>query len=205
MRRTWVGAAVATALFVMLGSLAWACVSIAPGPTALATPDRVALGAPVQVTGGSWAPATPVSYGLGQEGGRITHALGTASPAADGTFSAEVRPAGVAPGVWYLVVVQGDTTRNVPLEVIAGPAVAGSEAAAPAAASASDDLWAGLADATTTRSPLAPGPTSGPAPTSGSAAALVLTAAFALLAGALAVHEVRRRRVPAHRGHGPGM
>lgn len=177
-----------------MASFAWACV-YTTGPAAVATPNRQPLGQPIVVTGTAWQPGTTLNVGLSPDGSRVIQPLASVTTDAAGAFSAEVQPTGVAPGVAYLTVSQGEVHKNVPVELGASSDVA-VPVAGPGAASASDDLSTGFATPTGTpaqgladldaRSPAGAGP---------DWAALGLVAAIALTAGGLALHEVRRRRV----------
>ena len=117
---------------------------------------------------------------LSTDGSTVIQSLGTPTPAADGTFSLNVRLTDTAGGVYYVTTTQGAAHSNTPLEVT-GPG-----------ALASAGQWSGLATGTNGTSI-----TDTAHPSSGStfpwAPVLVATGVLACC-GLLGAAELRRQR-----------
>lgn len=174
--------AVTTAITAVLcwASLSWACGLYTQPPEAAVSPSRTAAAAPLTVTGTGWQPNTAVNVNLSTDGSTVVQSLGTSTPAADGTFSLNVRLADTSGGVYYVTATQGAAHSNTPLEVT------GRDALSPAG------QWSGLATGTDRPSITNTGHTS-----SGSTfpwAPVLVAGGILACCGVLGAAEVRRQR-----------
>ena len=180
LRRAGVGVTGVIAAVLGWASLSWACGLYAEPPMAAVSPSRTPAAAPLTVSGTGWQPATAVNVDLSTDGSTVVQALGMPTPAADGTFSLNVRLADTAGGVYYVTATQGAVHSNAPLEVT------GRGALSPAG------QWSGLATGTD-----GPGIGAAGRPSSGSAfpwAPVLVAAGVLACCGVLGAAELRRQR-----------
>ncbi len=195
-RKGLVGFFGAAGMLMVAASVAWACVSASGPIQGDVVPNKAPVLATAQVTGGSWQPSTPVEVGWAATPGANAEHLATAVTDPSGNLAVSVQVPQVAPGFYYVILTQGAVTQARPFEVSAPGTSAVATQVATATDPATGQAWSGLrADGAQ-----AQGLNSLPAKHAGSSPwmAVGIAGGVTVLFGAVAVAELRRRRVSAH-------
>ena len=103
LRRSMLAAATATLVLLTVAASAWACVA---GPTLLATPEAVAAGSEVQLSGISYDETLPVTVRFNGLDGPVLGEFPVLDDSTSGISGAVTIPEGTSPGNYVLVATQ---------------------------------------------------------------------------------------------------